>query len=149
MVYDGEPVYEMLEEVHAGELTYVTNQIYADDYLEDDFSYIETSGLFLIVDMEITNNDNESRTIDSSMFKVIDANSGSTFSPNSEASRLASGGTTFFLESINPEFSIEGRVAFEVPDMDRPFILEVDSGMMFAGGETQMIYLEPVQSEEE
>ncbi|MBU8906502.1 DUF4352 domain-containing protein [Desertibacillus haloalkaliphilus] len=144
-VYDGQQVFRMNEAVQAGELTYVANQIYAQDRIEGDFEVAETSGMFLIVDLDIMNNDNEARMIDSAMLKVIDANSGSTFDPDSTATRLASGGLSFFLENVNPEFTVNGMVAFEVPDLDRPFILEVDSGMMFAGGDSQYIFLESVE----
>lgn len=75
---------------------------------------------FVVVDVAVKNNGDESLTIDSNMFKL---KSGSkTFDADSQASMSANQSedgnieNSFFLEQVNPDSTTQGKVVFDVSE---------------------------------
>jgi hypothetical protein len=102
---------------------------------------VTTTGKFVIVDVTVTNNDKESRYVDSNMFKLLDSG-GTEFSASNDANTLINSDMGFFLEEINPKLNRRGKIAFEVPKDAVNLSLQVSSGLGWSGGEYESISLQ-------
>lgn len=76
-----------------------------------------TDGQFVIVDVSIENNKDESITIDSSYFQLI-TDDGTTYDPTTDGAvtMAIDPDNEFFLQQINPGLSKSGSVVFEVAE---------------------------------
>ena len=105
-------------------------------------SYIKKTadGVYLLINLGILNTSKESRTLDNSMFKLIDDN-GLEFESSSDAtSTLTLSGTeTIFLKKCQPNIITQGILVFEVPDSKSIYNLQVSGG--FWSGKTATIKL--------
>lgn len=88
------------------------------------------SGTFHIVSVKIANSGNETKTIDSSMFQVIDSK-GRTFDRSSDAAIAQ--GFDLFLKQVQPGLSITGDVTFDLPE-DATELQLVVKGSYFGTG---------------
>lgn len=105
---------------------------------------VKTTGKFVIVDVTVTNNDKESRYVDSNMFKLLDS-SGTEFSASNDANNLINDDLGFLLEEINPKMNRRGKIAFEVPADAANLNLQVSSGLGWSGGKYETIKLQAKQ----
>ncbi|ALA12438.1 DUF4352 domain-containing protein [Paenibacillus larvae] len=108
---------------------------------ENEFLQKKTENQFLIVDVSVKNLDKDSRTIDTSMFKIID-DKGSEYSPLSDGDLYVnSSENKMFLSKINPNIAKKGNVVFEMPEGIAGLKLQVGSGIGFKAGESATIDL--------
>ena len=83
------------------------------------FALTKAKGTFLVLKIEVTNNANESALVDSSFFalksgeKKYDADSTASLWANTQED---GGNNSFFLESLNPDLTMNGIVVFDVSD---------------------------------
>lgn len=123
------------DDVASGNITYKINGVKTASKLgkSDAFSK-KTEGQFIIIDISVLNNDKDSRTIDTNLFKLKDA-AGKEYSADAMADMYANeGGTTFFLAKVNPGLTKTGFIVFETPKDIKGLILECSSGLGFSGG---------------
>lgn len=79
----------------------------------------EAQDTFLIVDLTVKNNGNESIMVDTSNFKLIDGekkfdpDSGGSISANQDSEGNSIG---FFLENLNPDVEMRGKVVFDISE---------------------------------
>ncbi|MEV2815880.1 DUF4352 domain-containing protein, partial [Paenibacillus larvae] len=108
---------------------------------ENEFLQKKTENQFLIVDVSVKNLDKDSRTVDTSMFKIID-DKGSEYSPLSDGDLYVnSSENKMFLSEINPNIAKKGNVVFEIPADISGLKLQVASGIGFKAGESATIDL--------
>jgi len=101
----------------------------------------KTENGFLIVNVSVKNLDKDSRTVDSSMFKIID-DKGSEYSPLSDGDLYVnSSDNQMFLSKINPNIVKKANVVFEIPKDIAGLKLQVASGIGFKAGESATIDL--------
>lgn len=135
---DKEKVFSMDEKVNVENISYEVNDVYEETEIDNDNEFmdgVETDGKFVIVDLEIFNNDDESRYLDTEMLRVLD-DEGTEYSPTSDADvYINDGDNGFLLEEVNPNMSKEGKVAFEVPEDAEDYTLQVSSGFGWSGGD--------------
>jgi len=132
--------YKLNQEVKVGNLSYIASEVKKAQTIGNEFLNKKTEGLFVIVKVKITNNDKESRTIDTNLFKAKDAQ-GREFSADPEADMYVNGDNSFFLEQVNPGTSRSGYVIFETPKDVKGLTMEVSSGLGWSGGEYASIDL--------
>lgn len=83
------------------------------------FALTKAKGTFLVLKIEVTNNANESALVDSSFFalksgeKKYDADSTASLWANTQED---GGNNSFFLESLNPDLTMDGIVVFDVSE---------------------------------
>ncbi|KIL53109.1 DUF4352 domain-containing protein [Jeotgalibacillus campisalis] len=97
-------------------------------------------GEYLIIDVTVENNRNESISVDSSFFKLLI--DGVEYKADGGAAIYANQDTSFFLESVNPGLSLTGSVPFDAPpglDISNAQV-QVQTG--FFGTETGLINLQ-------
>jgi hypothetical protein len=146
--------YKVGDVVEVGKLSYKVLAVHSTKALNDGFTSEEAKGTFLLFDVEVTNKDKESRTIDSSLFK-IQLKDGTELDPSSSATMSANQDADFFLAKVNPKLSTRGFVVFDVPEMTEDFSLQLSAGMFSSAAKLVKIKLDsitpfdqPVASEE-
>jgi Telomeric repeat-binding factor 2. len=87
-------------------------------------------GVFKVVNLKISNNQNDEITISSNSFKLID-DKGREFSYSSEGNLALSFAdeTTLSFKGLNPGLTIEGKIAFDVPKDATGLKLKARGGM--------------------
>lgn len=126
--------------VRAGEFDYTVNSVSSTKEIGEEPFSETTDGEFLLVNVTIKNNDSEGRVMDSSMFSLLDSQ-GNEYDQDGGAAMFLDEGS-LFLENVNPGMSRTGVIVFEIPEGLSDLSLEVDSGVMFAAGETKVIHLD-------
>lgn len=137
--------YQISDTVKTGNLAYKVTNVTATNELKSDNQFIEsatTSGQYIVIDLEVSNNDSKTRMIDSSMFKMYD-DQNREFEPSSdtEVIMVVEGAMDFFLQDINPGLSKTGQLVFELPSDSSSYTLQVSSGYGWAGGDYESIKL--------
>lgn len=139
---DEAALFSMGETVDVGDMQYTIEGMDTTSSIGDEIVGSETSDVFVILDVSVTNNGNDSVTVDSSYLELLLDES--TYSADTTASRHASeGDTDMFLEQINPGSSLEGSVAFDVTEdvaENENLMVQVQEGMF--GTNTAIINLD-------
>ena len=130
---------KMGEELQVGDVVFKVNKISTTKKITDgeylSYSPDSDGSVFLVVNVTIKNAGNELITTDSSFFELRQGER--KYTP----STLITTSKEFFLyEGINPGLSQTGSVAFEIPENEKDFILNVQTG--FFGTEQGQIQLQ-------
>ncbi|MFC0525516.1 DUF4352 domain-containing protein [Pontibacillus salicampi] len=110
---ESEQTYGIGEKVEVGKMAFTVNEKTTASTVGPDMLQEEANGKYVIVDVTVTNNGNEANTVDSSMFKLkfedktYEADSAATSAANEDA-------VEFFLAEVNPDSTIEGKIAFDI-----------------------------------
>jgi lipopolysaccharide export LptBFGC system permease protein LptF len=141
-----ESLHQIGETFTNGSLEFTVLEYYEQDYFKSNNQFVEDissdEGTYVVVKVKITNQDSEKRTFDSSMFTLKDS-SDRTFDSffDYRFSYCLDDADSLFLEPCNPGLSKVGYVFFEIPKDLPSYNLNVDSGMLFAGGNTETVHL--------
>ena len=105
--------------VSVGDVDYTVHDIETSTSVGPSIYPTEAQDTFLIVNLTVKNNGNESIMVDTSNFKLIDGEK--KFDPDSSGSISAnqdSEGNSigFFLENLNPDVEMKGKVVFDVSE---------------------------------
>lgn len=101
--------------VIVGDVTYVVHSIETAKTVGNEYLNETADGIYLIVNMTITNNGSKELTVSDSFFNILHGEA--EYSADSAASiYLNEESSGFWLESINPGLSKTGKVAFDVTD---------------------------------
>lgn len=106
------------EPATVGDVTFTVNGVEETSEIDSGSEFVEnatTSGKYVILDVTVKNEKDESITVDSSFFK-INAD-GTEFEPNTDGGVMMAMGeamSDFFLTQINPDIEKSGKVVFEV-----------------------------------
>lgn len=106
----------------------------------------KASGKFLVLDVTLKNNGNEAVTVDSSFFKLkrgektYEADNAGSMSANQKEDGSIE--NSFFLQELNPDSNISGKVVFDVaPEIAEASDLQVQVQTGVFGTETEIIDL--------
>lgn len=128
------------DSVEVGNFVYKVNGIKFTKRVGNEYVNTTADGVYLLVGLSIKNISNESRTIDNSLFKVVDdAGTQYEFSVQGSTSLEMSGGKSLFLKQCQPNISTTGVLIFEVPDNKRNYYLQLSGGVW--SGKTAKIKL--------
>src|SRR5699024_4399011 len=134
------------DQVDVGDITYTINEKSTTDEVGPDILPEKASDTYVVVDVTIKNNGNESITVDSNFFKLLLGDK--TYEADSTASMSANQSddgdveNSFFLQKVNPDSEITGNVVFDVSSdvaEDDELQLQVQTGAF--GTETEVINL--------
>lgn len=119
------------EKVKVGDLEYTVNNIERVDTVGGQYTTSTADGKYIVADVTVVNNGDESITIDTELFKILngDATNGADAAASTEANPSDIG---FFLEQLNPSSEKTGRVVFDVSEktaQSDELKMEVSSGM--------------------
>ena len=103
-------------EVHVGDFAYRVDDIAFKKSVGNEFVRETADGVFLIVYLSLVNIDNESHTLDGSMFSLTDMD-GTKYEYSTDGSTALemSGYKTIFLKQCQPKIATSGILIFEVP----------------------------------
>jgi len=124
-----------------GEFAYTVNSVSSSQHLGEGPFSMTTEDEFIIVNVTVRNNDTEERMVDTLLFTLIDSQ-GIEYDPEAGAVLYLDSAGSFFYEDVNPGVSRTGDVVFEVREGLAGLSLQVDSGVLFAGGESVVIRLD-------
>lgn len=101
------------EKVKVDDLEYTVNSIENADTVGNQYTSSKANGKYIVADVTVKNNGDESITIDTSLFKIL--NGDATNGADAEASTNANPSDIgFFLEQLNPGTEKTGKVVFDV-----------------------------------
>ncbi|MEB7746245.1 DUF4352 domain-containing protein [Staphylococcus equorum] len=101
------------EKVKVDDLEYTVNSIETSDTVGNQYTSSKANGKYIVADVTVKNNGDESITIDTSLFKIL--NGDATNGADAEASTNANPSDIgFFLEQLNPGTEKTGKVVFDV-----------------------------------
>jgi hypothetical protein len=129
------PTYAIDEAVTAGDFDITASSPEVVTEIVGEYSTLETENQYVIVTLRVKNNDTEPRDVSGSMFTLYDADKRKYTSADISSDNF------IVYETINPGLSVTFRVAFETERGLSGFLLEADSGVLFAGGDPANINL--------
>lgn len=119
------------EKVKVGDLEYTVNSIENADTVGNQYVSSNADGKYIVADVTVVNNGDESITIDTELFKIL--NKGATNGADAAAStEVNPSDIGFFLEQLNPSNEKSGKVVFDVSEktaQSDELKMEVSSGM--------------------
>lgn len=105
--------------VTVGDIDYTVNGVETTKSVGPSDYPTDAQDTFLVIDLTVKNNGNESIMVDTSNFKLIDgeksfdADSSGSISANEDAEGNSLG---FFLENINPDVEMQGKIVFDITE---------------------------------
>lgn len=121
--------YKIGDVVKVGNLEYTVNEVSNAKQVGNEFLNEKASGVFLLVNITVKNNDKEAKTIDTSMFTLVESD-GTQYDANATAAAYIEGNDDFFLANVNPKLSKTGYVIFDVPTVDSSYALKASGGFL-------------------
>lgn len=131
--------YKVGQPVPVDKFTYTVNSVSNKKKIGNEYMNKQTEGTFLVLNVSIKNGDKEARMMDTSLFKIKDAN-GTEYDPFAEGDIYVNN-DPLFLSNVNPGLTKKANVVFELPPDAKGLKLEVSSGMGFSAGQTESINL--------
>lgn len=101
------------ETISVGDVDYTVNDIETATNVGGEWGK-NSKGTFLIIDVTVANNGNESLRVSDGFFTLL--NDDKEFESDGAAGIYANDEDSFFLASINPDLSLTGKVIFDVSD---------------------------------
>lgn len=133
---DEKQEYAIGEKVKVDDLEYTVNSIETANSVGNQYVSSNADGKYIVADVTVKNNGDESITIDTELFKILngDATNGADSSASTDANTSASDPSDigFFLEQLNPSSEKTGKVVFDVSEktaQSDKLKMQVSSGM--------------------
>lgn len=128
------------EEVRVGNFVYQVEPPRFKKKLGNDFVSKTADGIYLLIPISINNVSNKEKTLDGSMFKLVNQ-TGTEYRHSTEGSTAftMAGGETIFLKQCQPNIPTSGVLVFEVPDEASKYLLQLSGG--FWSGKTASVAL--------
>ena len=128
------------DEVTVGNFAYKVFDVEFKKTIGNNYFKKTADGIYLLINLGILNTSKESRTLDNSMFKLVD-DGGIEFETSSDATSTLelSGYKSMFLKKCQPNIPTNGVLIFEVPNNKLIYNLKVSGG--FWTGKTGSIRL--------
>jgi hypothetical protein len=108
------------EKVKVDDLEYTVNSVQTANSVGNQYVSSNADGKYIVADVTVKNNGDESITIDTELFKILngDATNGADSSASTDANTSASDPSDigFFLEKLNPGNEKTGKVVFDVSE---------------------------------
>ena len=106
------------EKVKVDDLEYTVNSVETKNSVGSQYNSTNADGTYIVADVTVKNNADESITIDTELFKILngDAENGADSAASMTANSSGSNGNDigFFLEKLNPGNEKTGKVVFDV-----------------------------------
>lgn len=137
-----EKVYKLKEPVEVGNFVFYAGEVKQEKEIGSSFSRKKALGIFKMITIVAMNKSNESRYLDSSMFKLLD-NQGRTYDYSVDggtALSMMGGEFDLFLKQVSPTLKATGVVIFDIPEDAEGLKLQVQGG--FGNPEKRLIELQ-------
>lgn len=136
-----EPVHEVGESFVVGNgdqtVGYTVTDVRVANSIGGEFG-VEADGVFLIVDMEMTNNAQESFLVDSSLYSLVDSE-GREYEVDSEAVGYVE--ESLLLEQVDPDVTTTGTLVYDVPTDQEGRQLQLQPAGFFSTARTHYVDL--------
>ncbi|HNS64994.1 MAG TPA: DUF4352 domain-containing protein [Candidatus Woesebacteria bacterium] len=128
------------EQVQSGDLAFTVNGVKDYQSLGNSFTSKDAQGVFKVVSLKIENVGKETKTIDSSMIKLMDSE-GRTFERSIDgqtAKGLSQGQVDLFLQQVQPGLSVNGEIVFDIPETAQGLVIELRGGLFATPAEVEL-----------
>lgn len=115
-----EEAFGLNQDVTVGDVIYNVSSVESAKEVGPSIAPTKATDTFVVITLTVTNKGNEAITVDSSFFKLIDGDK--TFDADAAASMSANQNdsgeiaNSFFLQNLNPDVSLSGKVVFDVSE---------------------------------
>lgn len=109
--------FKMNEIAQNGDLAFTVTKVTEAKSLGNSYTKKDAQGVFKVITVKVENKGKETKTIDSSMLKLKDAQD-QTFERSIDgqtAKGLAQGQVDLFLQQVQPSLSVTGEIVFDIP----------------------------------
>ncbi|WDL97843.1 DUF4352 domain-containing protein [Alicyclobacillus sp. ALC3] len=131
------PVYRIGTPVTVGHLTVTVDKVTYQQQITNAIGSLSAkSGIWMIAEVTVKNNDTSAHTIDSSMFTLLQ---GKSKYQASNSATMYMNGVTFSYDQLNPGLSETGTLAFDVPAQGK-YQMQVTGGMFSLSSATINLY---------
>ena len=123
--------FQMNQEAINGDLSFTVTKVTDAKSLGNSYTKKDAQGIFKVITVKVENKGKETKTIDSSMLKLKDAQD-RTFERSIDgqtAKGLAQGQVDLFLQQVQPSLSVTGEIVFDIPADATGLILEAKGSM--------------------
>ncbi len=99
------------------DLGFTVQSVSTASTIGNSFTSKTAQGIFYVLTVKIQNNGKDTKTINASDFHVVDSQ-GRKFDYSTDgqlAMEETNGGTSFFLQQVQPSLSVTGKIVFDVP----------------------------------
>ena len=103
--------------VNDGDLAFTVQSMDNAQTIGNSFDQKTAQGTYYILTVKIQNNGKDTKTINASDFNIVDSQ-GRKYDYSTDgqtAMEMSDGGTSFFLQQIQPSLSVTGKIVFDVP----------------------------------
>ncbi|MFT3888957.1 MAG: DUF4352 domain-containing protein [Arachnia sp.] len=113
--------------VTSGDWTFtVTKVLKPTKTIGEDYLKTEARGEFIVMQVALTNEGDSAEYLTASQIKLVSA--GKTYETSSEAAIYLKGAVSL-LDQVNPGLTVEGKIAFEVPEGTEPEEIQFSGGL--------------------
>src|SRR5258706_9306750 len=108
---------KVADTVNDGDLAFTVQSMDTAQTVGDSYSQKTAQGQYVILTVKIQNNGKDTKTINASDFNIVD-NQGRKYDYSTDgqtAMEMSNGGTSFFLQQVQPTLSVTGKIIFDVP----------------------------------
>lgn len=98
-----------------GNIEVTVNSLKEAKSVGDDLLGSKANGTYWIINITVKNDDNQARTIDSSLFQ-IEGDNNTKYSTEYNAETYANNQNDLFLNQLNPGVTMSGNLVFDMPD---------------------------------
>jgi len=123
--------FKMNEVAQNGDLAFTVTKATEAKSLGNSYTKKDAQGVFKVITVKVENKGKETKTIDSSMLKLKDAQD-RTFERSIDgqtAKGLAQGQVDLFLQQVQPSLSVTGEIVFDIPADATGLVLQAKDSM--------------------
>jgi hypothetical protein len=123
--------FKMNEVAQNGDLAFTITKVTEAKSLGNSYTKKDAQGVFKVITVKVENKGKETKTIDSSMLKLKDAQD-RTFERSSDgqiAKGMAQGQVDLFLQQVQPSLSVTGEIVFDIPADATGLVLQAKDSM--------------------
>lgn len=123
--------FKMNEVAQNGDLAFTVTKVTEAKSLGNSYTKKNAQGVFKVITVKVENKGKETKTIDSSMLKLKDAQD-RTFERSIDgqtAKGLAQGQVDLFLQQVQPSLSVTGEIVFDIPADATGLVLQAKDSM--------------------
>lgn len=123
--------FKMNEVAQNGDLAFTVTKVTEAKSLGNSYTKKDAQGVFKVITVKVENKGKETKTIDSSMLKLKDAQD-RTFERSIDgqtAKGLAQGQVDLFLQQVQPSLSVTGEIVFDIPADATGLVLQAKDSM--------------------
>lgn len=109
------PTFHLGDSVQAGDFSWSITNVSTADSVGSDITVRQADGIFVILDVQVTNTGTTAQTFSNSMVTIIDGQGRQFSADSNDAIWIQPSGSALLTEQVNPGIVKKGQIIFDVP----------------------------------